>query len=486
VNQRRSAGSLAANPTLIGAVTTLVVMVGVFLSYNANNGLPFVPTYDLDAQVPDAAGLIRGNDVRIGGARVGVVSKITPLIRPGGRVGALLHLKLDDTIGRLPADSTLLVRPRSPLGLKYVEITRGHAAARFAPNATIPISHVRTGVQIDDLFNTFDAPTREGSRTNLDEFGTGLAARGGDLNHALGRLDPLLAHLEPAMRNLMDPRTGWARFFPALEQAAREVAPVAGAQGQLFAGLDATFTALDGARGALQAAISGGPPALDTATRELPAQARFVTDTTELFHRLRPAFANLAAASTGLAPAFAAGTPALQRAPALNTRLVGTLQKLQAFAADPRVLPGVSRLTETARLLDPPLRFIVPAQTRCNYLSLFFSNLASSLSESDRVGSFLRFGILALPQVPGSEAGPAATPADGPPAPAGATLEERSLQDDSYLHTNPYPNTAAPGQGGECEAGSETYQPGRQAIGTQPGNQNPKGYVEPTPRVVRK
>ena len=28
---------------LVGAVTTLVIVVAVFLAYNANNGLPFVP-----------------------------------------------------------------------------------------------------------------------------------------------------------------------------------------------------------------------------------------------------------------------------------------------------------------------------------------------------------------------------------------------------------------------------------------------------------
>jgi hypothetical protein len=39
--------SIAANPVLIGAATTLVVIVAVFLAYNANNGLPFVPTYAL-------------------------------------------------------------------------------------------------------------------------------------------------------------------------------------------------------------------------------------------------------------------------------------------------------------------------------------------------------------------------------------------------------------------------------------------------------
>ena len=41
---------IAGNPVLIGAATVLVVLVAVFLSYNANQGLPFVPTYALKAR----------------------------------------------------------------------------------------------------------------------------------------------------------------------------------------------------------------------------------------------------------------------------------------------------------------------------------------------------------------------------------------------------------------------------------------------------
>ena len=40
------------SPVLVGAVTVLVIIVAVFLAYNANNGLPFVSTYDLKARVP--------------------------------------------------------------------------------------------------------------------------------------------------------------------------------------------------------------------------------------------------------------------------------------------------------------------------------------------------------------------------------------------------------------------------------------------------
>src|SRR4051812_9215593 len=83
----RGASSVVASPVLVGAVTTLVVTVSVFLAYNANRGLPFVPTYDLSARLPSASNLVRGDEVRAGGFRVGVVESIKPatqiIRRPG-------------------------------------------------------------------------------------------------------------------------------------------------------------------------------------------------------------------------------------------------------------------------------------------------------------------------------------------------------------------------------------------------------------------
>ena len=70
---------------IVGAVTVLVVIVAVFLAYNANNGLPFVSTYDLKARVPNANALVKGNEVRIGGVRVGVVRSVTPVQLGDGR-----------------------------------------------------------------------------------------------------------------------------------------------------------------------------------------------------------------------------------------------------------------------------------------------------------------------------------------------------------------------------------------------------------------
>src|SRR5438045_5439086 len=101
--------SVFGSPVLVGAITVLVVVVGVFIAYNANKGLPFVPTYDVNARVPNAANLVVGNDVRVGGDRVGVVGSIKPIHLRGGRVAAVIGLKLDKTVDPLSRDSTVLI-----------------------------------------------------------------------------------------------------------------------------------------------------------------------------------------------------------------------------------------------------------------------------------------------------------------------------------------------------------------------------------------
>ncbi|HZX42337.1 MAG TPA: MlaD family protein, partial [Myxococcaceae bacterium] len=61
-------------------MTVLVVVVAVFLAYQANQGLPFVPTYKLSAELPDADSLVPGNEVRVGGIRVGQIKSVDPVV----------------------------------------------------------------------------------------------------------------------------------------------------------------------------------------------------------------------------------------------------------------------------------------------------------------------------------------------------------------------------------------------------------------------
>ncbi len=455
----RSSG-ITGNPVLIGAATVLVILVAVFLSYNANQGLPFVPTYKLKAETPSAANLVRGNDVRIGGTRIGSVDSIEVKRQKDGTSIAVLGLKLEKTIAPLPNDSTVLIRPRSALGLKYVELTRGKSSDGFEDGATIPLAQATPApVEFDELVNMFDEPTRDAAQTNLREFGDAFAGRGESINQAIGALRPLLVDIIPVTDNLTSKQTNLPRFVASLARTASIVAPAAQEQASLFVNLDRTFAALsEVARPYIQDTISEGPETLDTAIRTLPQQRPFLANSAALFHELQPGARALRDGAKPLADAVEVGTPTLRRMPALNRRLASLLQELERFATDPMVPRGVKRLTETVQTLKPTLDFLAPAQTTCNYVSLFFRNIGSLLSEGDVNGTWQRFIIVATPQGPNNEGSLASAPANGP------NLE-------NHLHANPYPNTAAPGQPKECEAGNEPYIKGETLTGTVPGKQ---------------
>ena len=127
--------SLAGSPLLIGAITTLIVVVAVFLSYNANNGLPFVPTYNLKVELPEASGLQKANQVRIcghAGGRGSASSQRTRTRGPGGSRRSRT-LKLEKKVEPLPADTRAIVQSVSAIGLKYLELEKGTRCARSRP-----------------------------------------------------------------------------------------------------------------------------------------------------------------------------------------------------------------------------------------------------------------------------------------------------------------------------------------------------------------
>jgi virulence factor Mce-like protein len=465
----RRSTSVAANPVLIGAATVLVVIVAVFLAYNANNGLPFVPTYGVWFQLPNASNLVTGNEVRIGGDRVGIIDKIEPQTRSDGSVTARLHVKLETDVKPLPVDSTVIVRPRSTIGLKYVELTPGSSRRGIPEDGTLALRNATPRpVEFDDFFSMFDEPTRAANQVNLREFGDALAGRGTSINEAIVALDPLTKHAIPVLKNLADPNTRFGQLFQALEQTAAAVAPVAEQQGQLFRNLATTFDAFDAiAIPYLQDTISGGPAALDTAIRSFPIERPLLINAAGFFRDLQPAAAALRTSGPALATAFKVGTTQVRRAASLNNELALTLRTLQDFAQDPQVPLGIHGLRRTVEELTPTVNHLAGAQINCNYIALLFNNAASIESQQCSDGTSVRVGGIAPADGVNSEVGPAAAPADGP----AGTAAIRS--DANHLHANPYPLVGAKGQNGICMAGNETYIPGQTVIGN-PSGQMPR------------
>jgi virulence factor Mce-like protein len=456
---RRRRSSLAGNPLLIGAVTTLIVVVAVFLSYNANNGLPFVPTYNIKVALPEASGLSPSSQVRIAGTRVGVVSSLAPRedMRTG-RFTAVASLKLEKKVEPLPADTRAIVLSVSSIGLKYLELEKGTSSAHLKSGQTIPVSQTREPVNIDEFFNMFDKPTREAIKRNTNNFGDGLAGRGIGLNNTIATLRPVVQRAVPVLRNLANPKTGFRELWIALDRAASQSAPVAETQASFWTEQDTFFREWAKVAPSLEAATRGGPASLEQATRSFPKEAAFTEKATEFMRLLRPSAADLITVAPHLGHAIKEGAVNFRAATALNTKLAESSQALAEFAQNPIPSLGLEDLAQTLLLGTPLFAGIAPEQAYCNYLTLAFRNVASLESENIGIGTLARSGFLLAPAGPNNPGYPASAVANGPSPEREANTSRVFDTGRNHLHANPYPNVAGPGQPKLCEAGNESYQ----------------------------
>ena len=437
----RQSASLAGSPILIGTVTVLITVVAVFLAYNANSGLPFVPTYKVTAEVPNAASLVEGNEVRSGGKRVGVIDRIvaeTTRTHPFAK----LTLKLDKAIEPIRDDSRVTVRPRSPLGLKYLELVPGTRGRPVGEGGTLPLARARPSVELDEVINTFDAQTRLSIQRGLDQGGPALVGRGADFNAFVAALPELTLRLEHVGRNLSDPRTGLRSMLRSVTAVAEAVAPVAPQLASLVGAGARTFAALDSVSPQLAAMLAALPATESEGIRTLVAVRPVLREARLLVHDVRPGIGVLPSAAARLHAALRTGIPVLRRASALADRLRAALVEVEHLSSDPLVRSALRRLRIALDSLLPTLRFVAPLQLQCNYLGVYLRNIASTVSEGDASGNWLRTLTIVNP---GQE--------QYRPDPA------------PDLHANPYPYT---GQNGICETGNEPYRKG-QVIGHAPG-----------------
>jgi virulence factor Mce-like protein len=463
--------SIVSNPIFIGAVTVLIIFTAVLLAYRANRGLPFVPITQVDVDVPNAARLVVGNEVREGGFRIGQVSKIAPA--PDGR-GAQLTLSLDKAASPIPKDSTIKIRPRSALGLKYVELVRGHSDEELPDGATISASAGAVGPELDDFFSTFDAPTRKNIERNLDYLGTALAGRGNDLNRSLGALPELTGDLPPVMRVLSDPNTQLSRLVRELGDTTRVLAPESTALAHSFTAMADTFEALSRDPEALKETIARSPGTLEVGIVSLPDTRPFLSHLAGLSDEVRGTARELRASLPAVNRALAAGIPVLRRTPQFTDRLQGTLRALRDLAKSPTTDQTLAGLADTMKTLNPTLRYVGPHITVCNYFNTTWTNFADHLSEEDATGTYQRIQVK---NVPLTQQNSLATFGAVRPAAGGTSdpVTKAVLGDQVAVHQADYMRAVDENGNADCEGGQRGYlnQNGVSRNNRTPGSQGP-------------
>jgi virulence factor Mce-like protein len=452
--------SAFANPVLVGAVTVLATLVAVFLAYNANQGLPFVPTKQLKVDFADGSQLVEGNDVREGGYRIGLVAKLKPVALVSGGVGAQVTLQLAQQYGDVPIDSRFQVLPRSVLGTKLVDLIRGTSSHFFQDGATTGPSNTSVPVQFDDIFKTFDNRTRTAIQKDLRGFGDTFAARGSDLNDTISVLPQLLPRLERVAGYLSAPSTQLTRFFNSLEGFMGAVAPVAQTNARLFSDMATTFEAISRDPNALQQTIAQSPPTLDVSTDSLRTQQPFLVDLTTFGNALTPATHELGVALPNINPALEQGARTLARTPVLNSKLQGVMNALKKLAQSPSTDIALNALTATVRTVNPMIRYLGPFVTVCNDWNYWWTFLGEHISEATNYG-FAQRALLNFPnnqEVSGPNTSTfgqqgATQPMNGYQLPPGAPQPA----DAEFVHGPTYGAAVDNHGNADCETGQRGY-----------------------------
>lgn len=197
------------------ALVLAVLVVLAIVSSRIVNGLT---EYRLIVPLDSADGLYPGSDVLIAGAHAGSVRDIT---LDGGQT--LVTIALDDAYAPVHSDAQITVRPKSLLGEKYVALDPG-TRDTLPSGSRLAQQQVARSVDLQDVVNTLDQPTREKLRTLIIELGGSVAGQGVNTNQTIanGRQD--LDHLAAITDTLAARDADLQQVIQGLDQVTAELA----------------------------------------------------------------------------------------------------------------------------------------------------------------------------------------------------------------------------------------------------------------------
>lgn len=250
-------------------------------------------------QVPfdEATQLATESDVRISGVSVGKVKAID--LNDDGQAEATIEL--DSAYAPIPSDTQAMLRQKTLLGETYVELSPGSEEAEpLEEGGALAAAQVAESVQIDEVFRTFDEPTRQAFQAWMQTQAAALEGRGEDLSAAIGSLEPFASQATEALRILDSDEQAVQGFvrnggevFNALSER----------QGQLSGLIRASETVFETTanRNAELEEIFRIFPTFQRETRlTLHRLQQFAVDTDPLVTQLRPAARELSPTLTAL------------------------------------------------------------------------------------------------------------------------------------------------------------------------------------------
>ena len=200
------------------ALIALVVLVAAGVATIATGSGGGGDPYYVRAIFDDASFAVQGEQVRIAGAPVGSIAGLGVTANKQ----AAVTLEIDDSrFTPFHANATCAIRPQSLIGEMYVDCEPGTAAAPELPRIAagpgagdyyLPVTQTSSPVDFDIVQDIYQEPITQRLSIILNELGTGLAARGSDLNAVIHRADPALGNTDQVLKILASQNRALAKL----------------------------------------------------------------------------------------------------------------------------------------------------------------------------------------------------------------------------------------------------------------------------------
>jgi phospholipid/cholesterol/gamma-HCH transport system substrate-binding protein len=292
----------------VGAVIAAVVLVALILFGGGSGG------YEVTAKFINAGQIVKGNPVQSGGVAIGSVKKIE--ITPDGQ--AQIKFSVKDQFAPLRVGTRAQIKQFSQSGIanRYVDLTFPDAGStqKIDDGGTIDVNRTTTAVDLDQLFDTLDTPTRKAIQDFIQGSAQSYHGVGPQAYDTFQYLNPALSTSSRLFNELTKDQPLLERFLVDSSDLVTTLASRKDDLAGLIGNLNDTTRALGNQKTALAASIG-----------EFPGFMRQANTT----------FVNLRAALNDVDPLVAASKPVAKQ-------LVPFLSQTRSFTA--RARPTVADL----------------------------------------------------------------------------------------------------------------------------------------------
>jgi phospholipid/cholesterol/gamma-HCH transport system substrate-binding protein len=322
-----------------GALVIVVAIVAIVL-LSGSGTTSYALLFD------NAGQIVKGDNVTVGGRRIGNVDAIS-LTNDNQ---AKITISVQEPYAPLHQGTTATIRLQSLSGVanRFIQLTPGpNNGPKLRAGATLGTEQTTSVVDLDQLFNTFDARTRKGLQDVIQGSATQYQGKTAQVNEAARQFNPALSTTSQVMRELTRDTQTLTDALVSGGQVMSAIAQRRDSLSALVGNLSTTMGAIGSQNQSLGQALQVLPDTLRQANSTFVDLRSTLDDMTPLVDASKTATKRLAPFFSALRPLIDEATPTFQQLSAIVSTPGANNDLTDILRQTPQLATAVSRTSRS-------------------------------------------------------------------------------------------------------------------------------------------